>query len=239
MIINKQNEIKDHLQNLFNNLLESVVDPDLKTLIKEKAYFAGGCFKAFVLDEKVNDYDLYFKDKKSAEVFQALVKCDGLGKDIKLLLTSENAVTVEFQEKIVQFITRFHGLPFQVIKQFDFNHCKNFYNPTDGYINLEYHLIKNKELTYNNRSPYPISTMKRIAKFAQQGWIISDKELIKIAKNIASYKLDDDKVLKEQIIGLNFSQFNKDEKVTDSEFEERFDEERVVRKVTKKLKGTK
>lgn len=229
-------ELKEHLKSLHNEIVENISSLVLKELIKKETYFAGGCFKSLVLNEKVNDYDLYFKDAKHVKDFISLVKPENFNTNFELLLSTNNAVTFEFNEKIIQFIIKYSGMPYQVINCFDFLHCQNFYNPTDEYLELKENAILNKELIYNNKSILPISSMKRIAKFASQGWTIDDLEIVKIAQNIASHDLKNKKVLKEQVVGLNFSQFNKNGEV-DSKFEERFDPLRLIKKVTNKLKG--
>lgn len=232
--MNKE-EIKQHLKSLHNEIVSNISYPKLQELIKNETYFAGGCFKSLYLNEKVNDYDLYFNNKESVEKFLKIYNTmtdDGF----EVLLATQNAITFEFREKIIQFIIKFHDMPYQMISRFDFIHCQNFYNPKDEYLELKEYVIGKKELHYNRRSILPISTMKRMGKFMSQGWIIEDQEIVKIAQAIASHDLKKKDVLKEQVAGLNFSQF---EENRDSLFDERHDPERVTRKIVKKLKGEK
>jgi hypothetical protein len=231
----KEEEIKKTLKTLHEDIVDNITDSLLKELIQKETYFAGGCFKSLLLDEKVNDYDLYFKSESAVKKFQEL-GTTGFNKEFDLKLSTKNAVTFEFKDKYIQFIVKFSGQPYQVINQFDFRHCQNFYNPIDNYLVIADCIIKRKELIYNSQSHLPISSIKRIGKFASQGWTIDDKEIVKLAVKIATYKLSDRKVLKEQVAGLNLSQFS-EPKTTESEFEEIHDPVRCVRKMVNKLRG--
>lgn len=50
----------------FNNWVESIKDDDVKKLVKENTIITGGCIASLLLGEKVNDYDIYFKDQETA-----------------------------------------------------------------------------------------------------------------------------------------------------------------------------
>lgn len=227
-------EIKLHLHSLHNEIVSKASFPELQKMLEKETYFAGGCFKSLVLNEKVNDYDIYFKTEAAAKRFKKIFQVDFEPK-----LVTNNAVTIELNGKTIQFITKFFGQPFQVIRHFDFEHCQNFYNPADKFLELKSHSILSRTLVFNNRAHLPISSIKRIAKFAAQGWIIKDKEVIKLAKAISFLKLADDKVLEEQIAGLNFSGTGENpEKIeTESDLENSLDDARVVHRVASKLKG--
>jgi hypothetical protein len=59
----KEKTINKVISNKFKTYLESVDDPDLKNLIEDNTIITGGCITSMLLNEPVNDYDLYFTNK--------------------------------------------------------------------------------------------------------------------------------------------------------------------------------
>lgn len=127
---------------------------------------------------------------------------------ISLHSTTENALTCKLLnnnrvvEKTIQFITRFTGSPEEVTGKFDFKHCQSYYDVKTTTFKVVETLITNKELLFNEKSPYPVNALKRMLKFVKQGWIIDDNQLLKISKGIALLDLTDPKVVQEQSTGL-------------------------------------
>lgn len=60
------NQIKNKLNVKFDDFLNSIEDDNIKTLIKDNAIITGGAIASMLLNEKVNDYDIYFKSKEAA-----------------------------------------------------------------------------------------------------------------------------------------------------------------------------
>ena len=56
--------IKSVLKKKFNSFLNSIDDPKVKALVKEGTIITGGCITSMLLNEKVNDFDIYFTHKK-------------------------------------------------------------------------------------------------------------------------------------------------------------------------------
>jgi hypothetical protein len=55
--------IKQNLNKIFSNWVSSIKDKDLQSLVREKSIITGGCITSMILNEEVNDYDIYFQDK--------------------------------------------------------------------------------------------------------------------------------------------------------------------------------
>jgi len=51
--------IEQHLESKFQEFLESIEDSHLKKLLRTDTIITGGCIASMLLNEKVNDYDLY------------------------------------------------------------------------------------------------------------------------------------------------------------------------------------
>jgi hypothetical protein len=212
----KEEQIKKHLNSIINDLTMNVLDTSLRDLIKNYAFFAGGCFKSLIYDEAVNDYDLYFISKDAATKF--LKGCEESKKstfpafdntNLNLECITDNAVTLKLNDKTIQFIHRSFGDPESVVGQFDFYHCMNYYNPKlNEYQLFGQEFIDSKQLVYNKNNTQPVSSLKRMIKFTRQGMTISDEELLKIAKSIAACDLNNKKVLQKQLDGFHGSKGN-------------------------------
>jgi len=115
---------------------------------------------------------------------------------------SDNAITLTDK---VQLIIRFYGEPEDILKNYDFVHSMCFYDY--GKNNLQYHpealeSILSKALLYRG-SLYPIASLFRIRKFIARGWRITAGQMLKIIWQIKDIDLEDSKVLREQLIGVD------------------------------------
>lgn len=59
--------IKKILERKFNFFLASIKDEEVKKLVKKNAILTGGAIVSLLLDEKPNDYDIYFADKETVK----------------------------------------------------------------------------------------------------------------------------------------------------------------------------
>jgi len=58
--------IKKRLNRKFDNYLNSIEDKKIRKIIQKHTIVTGGCIPSMLLDEKVNDYDIYFTDLAAA-----------------------------------------------------------------------------------------------------------------------------------------------------------------------------
>jgi len=200
--------LQNRIERVVNKILSSIVDPDLKKLVEEKAFLTGGCFKAIWHGEKVNDYDFYFMDRESADKFKELIT-KGLEKpettpftnqdQLKLFgfnspfntSKSEFAITFMLEEEFkVQFITKYVGTPEVVTGRFDFLHTQNYYVLKHSVFKVNYPVLQAKELVFNEKATHPVHALKRLKKFLAQGWTIEDSEIIKMAEAINKLDMD-------------------------------------------------
>lgn len=61
----KSKTINKILTNKFNDFLESIKDENVKKLVKKNSIITGGCIASMFLNEKINDYDIYFTNKET------------------------------------------------------------------------------------------------------------------------------------------------------------------------------
>lgn len=61
----KAKNVSRHLRKKVDEWLESIEDKEVRKLASEGTIVCGGAIASLLLGERVNDYDLYFKDKKT------------------------------------------------------------------------------------------------------------------------------------------------------------------------------
>jgi hypothetical protein len=64
----KQKFIRKSIRAKLEKWLESIEDPKIRKLAKDEAIVTGGCIVSMFLGEKVNDYDVYFRSRKTAKI---------------------------------------------------------------------------------------------------------------------------------------------------------------------------
>ncbi|MDC3312697.1 hypothetical protein OAV22_02045 [Flavobacteriaceae bacterium] len=99
----KKRTIKTVLNKKMNDWLNSIDDEKVRNVAMENAIVTGGAIASMVLNEKVNDYDIYFKTTESAKIvgqyyLDSMRKLDGWKfdelTDEKGMLTDANRVRV-------------------------------------------------------------------------------------------------------------------------------------------------
>lgn len=63
----KVRTIRSVLRKKFDEWAESIEDPQVRSLVQNNGMITGGCIASMLLQEKVNDYDVYFTDLKTVE----------------------------------------------------------------------------------------------------------------------------------------------------------------------------
>jgi len=62
----KHSTIKKVIRKKLDGWIATITDDGLKAVIRENAIVSGGCITSILLDEKMNDYDIYFRTKEAA-----------------------------------------------------------------------------------------------------------------------------------------------------------------------------
>lgn len=210
-------DIKLHLAKVFSFVVNAL-EGELKDIVEKKCFISGNSIASLYFKQNVNDYDFYFLDENSANTFKKTIKETLSGKknarfsnvnklkfDFKH--ESDNALSFDIIPDVgenikVQFITKFFGPPSQVVKNFDFHHCMNYFYPQRYELIFNAQNTTGRELKFNISSPYPIAALKRMNKFISRGWSITDDELLKIGLAINSLEMTSASDIKEQIHGL-------------------------------------
>jgi len=115
---------------------------------------------------------------------------------------SNNAITLTTK---IQLIIRFYGEPDEIHKNFDFVHVTNYFDSATRVVTYKPEAltaIMSKELRYMG-SLYPICSLIRTRKFISRGWTINAGQYVKMAFQISKLNLEDIKVLRDQLIGVD------------------------------------
>lgn len=155
---------------------------------------AGGYIRACILNEPVNDIDLFVADKDFAKAV-ALEMVDG--KEKRLIIT-DNAITVKGLKHTIQFITRWvYDDPHKILESFDFTICqaafwwhKNIYGGVWTSITSEsfYQDLPSKRLIYTSpiREEEPGGSMLRVLKYYQRGYRITIDSLAAVITRLSA-----------------------------------------------------
>jgi len=187
----KAKQIEKLLAGVMNNFLESINDSEIKTIIKERSYITGGCIPSMLMDEFVNDYDIYFYSKEDANRVKIYFENNLKNRDEKfhVKLITENAINLSDK---IQLIIKFIGDPVFVTERFDWQHIKSYFyfdKTVEKYklvlTENVYQLICEKELVYTG-SDYPLSSLMRLKKYIKKGWSVSNTTILHIALDIVA-----------------------------------------------------
>lgn len=138
-----------------------------------------------------NGYDYVLTDRNHFEV----------NSDMFL---GNKSITIKRNGMTYQFIIRFYGEPQKVMDEtFDFQHCKIAYDlATNQYIASQetWECLSKREIKYVN-SFYPISSMKRLFKYAGRKFTYTTDEFVKIIRDIHKIDVDNKYVIEDQLVG--------------------------------------
>lgn len=221
-------EICKTIENKFKDWVDSITDIRIKQLIRENCIITGGSIASMILNENINDFDVYMRTKESAFLL-ARYYCDKVpfpcwpkmfSDKILIELPQGNPIkkkkpipgynvayisplAISLTDKI-QITVRFFGTPGKIHQNYDFVHCTCYWTSWDRKLvtpKAALDAIKKKKLLYIG-SKYPIASIVRIKKFVSKGWSISANQIIKMSVQVSDLNLEDKEELKEQLVGM-------------------------------------
>lgn len=178
-------KISKLLKGVLENLLETIESDEIKGIITSQSYITGGCIPSMLLGEFVSDFDIYFKDRESADKvknYYSGIKKDK-NKKFHVNLITDNSINLSDK---IQLITKFVGEPKKIIKSFDWEHLQSFYEYPDN-LNIPdkvYKLLLEKKLIYTG-SAFPLSSLIRLKKYLKKNWDVSALTIMHIALDFA------------------------------------------------------
>lgn len=120
---------------------------------------------------------------------------------------SDNAITLSNK---VQIVLRFVGEPEVIHKNYDFAHCKNYFDFAKDTLHLDQLALEcllSKTLRYTG-SLYPLCSVFRAKKFIERGWRVSAGELLKICYQVSTIDFNNAEQLREQLVGVDALYFH-------------------------------
>jgi len=187
-------------------LLEKGINLDLLKLFKNtNCYVAGGAITSIFSGNKINDYDIYFCTEFDYRDF--IIK---LPTNSKLEWQTENAKSYKIDKETFQFICKpsYMGSPGEVLTSFDFTICMGAYSFKEDKFYFYDNFFRNlacKELIFNIKASFPISSLFRLRKFLKKEYKISGCEIIKLGLSIEKLKIDTYVKLIEQLMGIDIA----------------------------------
>jgi len=188
--------------------------------IKDDIVVAGGCIVSMLLEESINDFDIFLTERSSRDrLLEYYLKlCNREGVDLNKVpyirvvvledklfypaIFTRNAITLTERIQIVIKPMDTYMSPSQIVEKFDFLHTQNYWTYASGIVTKKEALecILTKKLIYTG-SDYPVSSLIRVAKYLKKGWRISPSQMFKIAFQVSELDLSDSEVFADQIIG--------------------------------------
>lgn len=173
-----------------NNCVDFFSKLILRELYNEKieCWIAGGCLRAYCGRETINDIDLFFPNKQEYDKAVLFILKQGGEK----IFENDNVIKITYKNNIFDFVKKYFDSPIETINNFDFTvvcayiHRGSFRHHETFYIDLA-----KKQLMINSL-PFPNSTLWRMQKYIQKGYVICKEELLKIIKEIKTIELDTD-----------------------------------------------
>ena len=139
--------------------------------------------------------------KEVVETFYAKTKDKRQDKYKPIFLTT-NAITLSDN---IQLIIRFYGDSDKIHENFDFIHCRCYWEPNLNELILTKDALEsilNKQLIYNG-SKYPFCSIVRSRKFIKRGWDIDAGQYLKMAFQLSQFDLTNVDILEDQLVGVD------------------------------------
>lgn len=154
-------EIAKNIKNKVKEWTQSITDSKLRKDVQQDFIVTGGCISSMLLDEPVNDYDIYLKNTDTAlrltkyytalagwsktplQVTDTGITMPIIGQPMKPIKLVGESETVDKYKPVyfsrnaitltsgVQIVIRFCGDVEKIHKTFDFAHTKNYYTEDD------------------------------------------------------------------------------------------------------------
>jgi len=191
-------------------LLKKLPELFLTILKDTNAFVAGGAIASIFSNNKINDYDIYFRNANDYSIAVSSFKSQVGLAQCEVVCTTPNAVTFKTKNKCtIQLISFSFGSPSGIFDKFDFTCCMGAFLFKEGrfFLHPEFlHHLSQRRLVYNTNNDYPLSSLFRVRKFIQKrGYIIDAVNLVKIALAIHKLDLSDVATLHRQLAGVSTS----------------------------------
>ena len=215
----KSTQITKLLKGMIDNLCKTINNQEMINIIKYNSYITGGCIPSMLLDEYVNDFDVYFYSNENALSVKKYYKNKEKTEKFHVKLITDNSINLSDK---IQMIIKFTGKPEDVVDSFDWKHIKSYFIYPDKLFLIDdvYKLVMEKELVYTG-SEYPLSSLLRTRKFIKKGWHISTVTMTNIILDVVKAFYNPKKLYNQSGVVENNIQ-------NDDEYEHKFSVEEIL-----------
>jgi hypothetical protein len=194
--------LDDYNLSIIDRLFNLHIDNDvLKILSNNNAIIAGGALTSLILDEKINDFDIWFSNEKDYEkAINDMSNLDYVLKKSFSKYTTINAITFTIENKKYQIINPSKysfGDVNEIINKFDFTcvMCGVDINKKQMvYDERFFKDIKTKQIVINKALKAPTSLISRIIKYTKKGYRVSidtERDILRILSKVSEKEIDD------------------------------------------------
>ncbi|SOK58869.1 hypothetical protein [Yersinia phage fHe-Yen9-03] len=201
-----------------NIITRTLGEDNIRLLKMTNAILAGGAITSIFSGKEINDFDIYFRKVEDLLAFVRNAYCDEehLTDDLfaelapfSLICTSYTTRSITFNNDNNLKIQLIHFDYFDTIQQifdsYDFHHNMGAYDfSTDEFVLDDHFLtdIAQRRLTFNDGTKYPIMSTLRVSKYIDRGYVISKKEMFKIALSVSRLDIQTWDELEDQLSGF-------------------------------------
>lgn len=184
------------------NKLKAELGAWYQKFVKYKCFLAGGAITSLFTNTEVNDYDIYFRDKK---ILARFIENEIHNRNWVKVVT-DKAFSIESDGKKFQFIFfDYFKSAEDIFETFDFTVCMGAYDfEKEEFALHEEFLLDNakRRLIFNPKTRFPIVSLMRIDKYKKKGYKISKAEKLRIVFTIMQTKIETKEQLVSQIGGM-------------------------------------
>lgn len=212
-------------------------------LRKYNGVIAGGAVLSVFSGDTISDFDVYFHNDTDMKSFtEKLSK----RKDCKTLVETDNAITYEVDDKVVQVVTKLLEdgntvlTTEEIVKNFDFTCCMAAVDyGTLTVVHYEHVLedVALRRLVINPNGKYPVCTLVRTIKYQEKGYTFAPSEAVKLALMLCNLQMNSYADLKEQLQGIDTQIFEEltDDLISNHSEKQKIDYGHVMNVIDEKL----
>ena len=164
----------------------------LHNLIKKHGFIAGGACRSTIAGEEIKDFDIFcFTEEDYEPLKKIMSNMYGETRENDLVFQVGSIQLVKPRQN--DFVKTF-GSPREVVSKFDFSVCRVYTLDGTRFIWLDDEFqddIQNKRLRIKNII-CPISTFKRVIKYAKRGYYINTFMIVHLFNNFRNIDSSDD-----------------------------------------------
>lgn len=166
----------------------------VKPLLGDSGWMAGGAVMSLIKGAKhTSDHDFFFKNRADLDFFKENLEADGA----VVIRDSENAITLTYNEKIVQLISRrFYPDVQAIFDDFDFT-ISMFAVDADGNMyseDMSLYDLANKEIRIKQVNSLG-HTFKRLIKYGSKGYTIHKDTYVYLIAAMSTMDASDPEVV--------------------------------------------